>query len=560
MVLPVVLSIIYQKNDNKTEIDDFLSDIIKRLNHEWGKKYDKNKHLQAGLEAIATLLIEIIEDSVIALDNPYPPHIDFREAKLEAMLKNTGDLEPEDEDVFFTLKSYILSDHQRIADVLQSERLSPIRANLLKQWIEVITPTYYRNLKKYADIYQDEVVVKFCTEFEQTYINESVFQDSDYREKKYEVSSSSGSLEYKESSKKQADNEEEVKSRKRKGGSSDNDSSTSKKEKLDFDSLQTFSLLSSSSSGSSPFSNNLPLSKGGSLSSPSLSKNLSGLFGKNKSMGQLDYKLLKGRVEYALALRSREEQQVLEAMRRSLSESRSSTSESFYEAAKRAQKYISDQEAKQKALQLSNNGTGGTDRVTQLATRAASWGLQYREVDREGNCLYDAICDQLRTRGLLSVQDQKIVTSHVEVRQRAAHQLLEDFIAHPATTGFVAGSPDEYILKLLQIGTWGDHLELYTLAKAFDVIITVINHDGLDSRGQSRPEIFTPPQFNNQTPIIVLGYLRGVHYLSLHDQAGLEAATKREKLITYVRAKLTSNNNRQEMATSASSGSYSLTH
>lgn len=92
------------------------------------------------------------------------------------------------------------------------------------------------------------------------------------------------------------------------------------------------------------------------------------------------------------------------------------------------------------------------------------YGLRIIEVEGDGNCMFRSIAVQLF--------GMNGVTSHMDIRRRAVQFMVtnrEDF------EPFLEDDEkwDDYIARMSKDGTWGGHLELTAISRAFEIDITI---------------------------------------------------------------------------------------
>ncbi|MCJ1449493.1 MAG: hypothetical protein MMC23_010013 [Stictis urceolatum] len=142
-----------------------------------------------------------------------------------------------------------------------------------------------------------------------------------------------------------------------------------------------------------------------------------------------------------------------------------------------------------------------------MSKEIKSRGLEEMEARSDGHCLYTAIADQINQRN--SHNSEQGSLTYKDVRRDAA-RYIED---HPNEfEAFLEEPLGEYIAKVRDTGEWGGQLELSALAKAYGVVINVL-------QGNARVETVGPDD-QNSSGEIWLAYYRhsfglGEHYNSL---------------------------------------------
>ncbi|KAI8493056.1 hypothetical protein Bbelb_290600 [Branchiostoma belcheri] len=159
-----------------------------------------------------------------------------------------------------------------------------------------------------------------------------------------------------------------------------------------------------------------------------------------------------------------------------------------------------------------------------------------REVAPDGNCQFAAVADQLQRigRGVLSPQDLRrmavtyIRNNPVLVSNYLVSSLCKRKLCHPrmdveraATPGpdkckvsdFVDGENlEEYLHRMSQDGTWGDHLTLQALCSSLHIRVCIVS----SSSGNLISVV--PSGMASSAEVIHLGHISEEHYISLETE------------------------------------------
>lgn len=103
--------------------------------------------------------------------------------------------------------------------------------------------------------------------------------------------------------------------------------------------------------------------------------------------------------------------------------------------------------------------------------------LREKEIRADGHCLYSAIADQLRIKGL----DLKFIsTDNDQEDYRTVRRVAADYITSHSDdfVPFLEEDMDSYVHKVRDTGEWGGQIELIALSKAYDLKISVVQGDG----------------------------------------------------------------------------------
>ena len=227
-------------------------------------------------------------------------------------------------------------------------------------------------------------------------------------------------------------------------------------------------------------------------------------------------------LEYAMMLRDQEDKELLQTLALSLREQKTQMPSGLYMEMQKTQNHRSDELVLQRAINDSLKEDGQLSivpRVQKLISEAKKHGLVNQKVGGRGNCLYEAVWDQLQERHVELSEHKDKIHHYRDLRTVVCAHIIDDLVRgyQSIYRDFLAEDANAYIMKLITDGTWGGELELRALSRIFKMIIVVINSDGINSRGQSSPDIYKPLGASDGMPIITLGYERPVHYQSLRD-------------------------------------------
>lgn len=152
-----------------------------------------------------------------------------------------------------------------------------------------------------------------------------------------------------------------------------------------------------------------------------------------------------------------------------------------------------------------------------------SRNLIEKEIRSDGHCLYAAVADQLRRHEI----DLKPPSEIMDVNWESQNQAADYQITRQVAATFILDHPDEfspfleqpleeYTRNIRETGEWGGHLELMALAKAYGLIINVLQQNGKVEEIQGSGE--------SAVKQLWLAYYRhsfglGEHYNSLHQVA-----------------------------------------
>lgn len=155
-----------------------------------------------------------------------------------------------------------------------------------------------------------------------------------------------------------------------------------------------------------------------------------------------------------------------------------------------------------------------------LVQEAEKFGLTCFDVPEDGNCLFRALLD-----GCDSLKIQPPSDSNTESLRQIAVNHIRKYL--DIYSPYITEAPAEYLLKMSQDKTWGDHLTMLAISRELNINIVTIQSDG------QTPTIIKQP---NAKHTLFLGYEVDRHYQSLHitgenvennlqvliDQAGLD--------------------------------------
>ena len=82
---------------------------------------------------------------------------------------------------------------------------------------------------------------------------------------------------------------------------------------------------------------------------------------------------------------------------------------------------------------------------------------------------------------------------------------------------------DDYLRKMEQPGTWGDHVILHAAASNFKIPIKVIS-----SLSHDHDQLISPEQDVNSNKQLVVGHVDELHYVSLRPKSSKAHGTKKK--------------------------------
>lgn len=157
-----------------------------------------------------------------------------------------------------------------------------------------------------------------------------------------------------------------------------------------------------------------------------------------------------------------------------------------------------------------DNCTKKADLSQGLQMNASKKGLHIVGNEGKGNCMFHALCDQLKFK-------KEIVITHQELRKK----LVEYLRQHPSLSdgtelaGFITNpSWTNYLQKMAEDGTWGDHLILLAAANCYECDILVV------SSTPSHDCPITPVPPISSAVLLILGHIVEEHYVSLRPLRG----------------------------------------
>ncbi|XP_078701426.1 uncharacterized protein LOC144927697 isoform X3 [Branchiostoma floridae x Branchiostoma belcheri] len=137
-----------------------------------------------------------------------------------------------------------------------------------------------------------------------------------------------------------------------------------------------------------------------------------------------------------------------------------------------------------------------------------------REVAPDGNCQFAAVADQLQRigRGVLSPQDLR--------RMAVTYIRNNPVLPGPdkcKVSDFVDGENlEEYLHRMSQDGTWGDHLTLQALCSSLHIRVCIVS----SSSGNLISVV--PSGIASSAEVIHLGHISEEHYISLETEGQVD--------------------------------------
>jgi OTU-like cysteine protease/Ankyrin repeats (3 copies) len=146
-----------------------------------------------------------------------------------------------------------------------------------------------------------------------------------------------------------------------------------------------------------------------------------------------------------------------------------------------------------------------------LKKEALAFGFACINVKKNGNCLFEAILDQMK--------DIPAIKQKQYEEQNLRNLAIQHFIDHKEHYEEFVENHDfqGFIQMMAETGTWGEHKVLYALSHVLNISIVIINSDGTD------PIILRK---ENPMKTIYLGYEVDIHYQSLHKDNQIIAPQK----------------------------------
>ncbi|KAF9882319.1 OTU-like cysteine protease [Colletotrichum karsti] len=174
-----------------------------------------------------------------------------------------------------------------------------------------------------------------------------------------------------------------------------------------------------------------------------------------------------------------------------------------------ARRAAEQEEAMSKAEEEASNMTDhrGIEK-TYMLNEFKAHSLSEQEIAPDGHCLFSAVADQLRHKGIPlapgSEQEEKAAPPYKVVRRRAAEWME----AHPDDFApFLEEGLEGYVGKIRDTAEWGGQLELVALSGVYGVEIRVVQ-DGRTERIGEGEEVVWLAYYRH-------GYGLGEHYNSL---------------------------------------------
>lgn len=149
--------------------------------------------------------------------------------------------------------------------------------------------------------------------------------------------------------------------------------------------------------------------------------------------------------------------------------------------------------------------------------------LTEKEIQSDGHCLYAAVADQIKRHDI----DLELPINLTDINGDGEGQVVDYKITRKVAAAFINNNPndflpflerpiEEYIKNIRETGEWGGHLELMALARAYGVVINVLQGNGKVEKIEGSTESSEKPLW--------LAYYRhnfglGEHYNSLHPVA-----------------------------------------
>jgi len=153
-----------------------------------------------------------------------------------------------------------------------------------------------------------------------------------------------------------------------------------------------------------------------------------------------------------------------------------------------------EEEILQEVIKASIEEQVGSLKVA-LQNSANLYSLMCRDVNRDGNCFFHVLSDQLK-RYSYAVKSK-------ELKEIAIDHILKNL---PIYEPFILDT-NTFIDSLLRRDEWADHIIIQAISKALKVTIVIIRSDN------QAPNVF---RIENAIANLFLGYEVGLHYQSLH--------------------------------------------
>ncbi|XP_052816865.1 deubiquitinase OTUD6B-like [Mya arenaria] len=180
---------------------------------------------------------------------------------------------------------------------------------------------------------------------------------------------------------------------------------------------------------------------------------------------------------------------------------------------RRAKKAAADQEREDRIheQEIENLTSSRNMEAVRITGLLSTRGLQIHEIPSDGNCLYAAICHQMKSRKLTHSVDSLRSKVAAYMREHAADFM--PFLTTDSGDCFTDDDFEKYCVELETTPAWGGQLEIQALCEVLKVPIEVVQSEG--------PPLVTGEQF--QDPPVILTYLRhayglGEHYHSVEEK------------------------------------------
>ncbi|KAH3701335.1 hypothetical protein DPMN_076319 [Dreissena polymorpha] len=145
-------------------------------------------------------------------------------------------------------------------------------------------------------------------------------------------------------------------------------------------------------------------------------------------------------------------------------------------------------------------------------------GFTMRNVSSDGNCLFSAMVDQLRIRGVYEYTPRSLRTAAVNYLRQ--NPQLDD---NTDIRNFIEGDLEDYFQKMNKDGEWGDHIVIHGLACFLKTTVKIY---GCDENGMMRPHPDIIACKHKQNSTLYLGHIYGAHYISLRPHTWKEDLLK----------------------------------
>ncbi len=162
----------------------------------------------------------------------------------------------------------------------------------------------------------------------------------------------------------------------------------------------------------------------------------------------------------------------------------------------------------QEVIKVSIKEQGSLSKVA-LQNSANLYEFTCHDVNRDGNCFFHVLSDQLKRYGY--------IVSSKKLKEIAVDHILENLQIYEP---FI-GETNAFINSLLNRDEWADHIIIQALSRALRVNIVLIRSDG------QQPNVFRRA---NAVAVLCLGYEVGLHYQSLHPNLSYQ----KEKIISLI--------------------------